>query len=122
QQHASDADALVQPARERSHRIVCAAPQADAIEQIHKTRFRIVDAVQPAEELQVLEGREVAVDESIVRKKADAAAGFLRIFSNVDALDPQSAMRRPHQRGGDLQKRGLPGAIPPEKRNKLATL
>jgi hypothetical protein len=47
---------------------------------------------------------------------------LLRLFTDVDAFDPQLSMSVPHQCCRDLQERCLPGAIPSEQGEELAAL
>src|SRR6266568_5827582 len=77
-------------------------PEAEALEQHADPLAPLGDAVEPAVQLEVLDRRQLAVDERLVREEADARP------VGLDAEVTRSGDREP---GADPQERRLPGAV-----------
>ena len=74
QKHAAETETLLHPARERAHPLVADIPETEPLEQHADPLAPFGEAVEAAEELQVLERRQLSVDQRIVTEVADQLA------------------------------------------------
>ena len=88
--------------RVRGHALVPGAPQAVPLEKHADALATLADAVQPPEEIEVLERRQLAVHERLVREKPDPAAR---------GGDAQLAGGRNGETRAQPEQRRLPGAV-----------
>ena len=102
EQRPAEREPLSHSARVRRHPLVPRVPEAEALEQHADPLPPLRHAVQPAEEVEVLEPGQLPVDERLVREKADASA--------VD-LDLERARGRRRQAREHAQQRRLAGPV-----------
>ena len=74
QEHAAKTETLLHAARERRDARVADVPEAEALEQHPDALAALGQPIEPREERQVLERRQLAVDERLVAEIADGAA------------------------------------------------
>ena len=80
----------------------------------------LVDAEQPAEQVEVLAGGEVLVDRGVLPGHADQLAHHVRVLLHVDAEDLRAAAVHGQQGREHLEHRGLAGAVGSEDAEDLA--
>src|SRR2546427_11132920 len=114
QHDACDTEPLMQPPGKSADGIRCAAPKAHAIKKGKDSFFRVRYSVEPAEEAQIFDWAQVAVEIRVMRQKSDVAPRLFRFFTNIDALDSQLPVCVPDQRRCDLQESCLSRAVAPE--------
>ena len=90
------------PARERTDAVPPRLPEAEALEQHADPLPPLGHAVQPAVQLEILERRQLAVDERLMREVADPGAL---------GVDAQLALGRNREPGADPEERRLAGAV-----------
>ena len=102
--------------------LVAGVLEAEPAEQLLGGRARplLVDAEQPAEQVEVLAGGEVLVDRGVLPGDADQLAHHVRVLLDVDAEDLRAAAVHREQRGEHLEHRGLAGAVGSEDAEDLA--
>ena len=102
QERPAEGEPLLHPAREGRDGAAAGLPEAEALEQHPDPLPPLRHAVEPAVEVEVLEGGELAVDERLVRQVADAAPvdGHLEL-----------ARGRGEQAGAEREERRLPGPV-----------
>ena len=118
QQRAGDREPLEHAARERAHQVEPAVVELDGREQLVDAVLRVVDAVQVGEELEVLLGGEVGVEQRVVADEADALAQLDRVLDHVEADDLRRALRGAGERREHLEQRRLAGAVRAEDRQE----
>jgi hypothetical protein len=104
QKGSAERQPLRHPARVRRDTFVARVPEAEPFEQHADPLAPLRHVVQPSIQLEVLERRQLAIDERLVREEADALA------RNVD---PQLALTRQREPGDEPQQRRLAGPIRP---------
>src|SRR4051812_39110463 len=102
QQRAAECEPLQLPARKLGRALAARLPEAEALEQHPDPLAPLGHAVEPAVEVEVLEGGQLAVDERLVTKEADRPA--LR-------LDLKRAAGRDREPGAEPQQRRLAGTV-----------
>ena len=102
QQHAAEREPLRHAARVRGDALAARLPEAEALEQHPDSLATLGDAVEAAVEVEVLERRELAVDQRVVPEEAEPGAR--------DA-DLQLSLGRQGEAGADAQQRRLPRAV-----------
>src|SRR6058998_1301421 len=98
QQRAAEREPLEHPARERPRAVVADLPEPEALEEHADPLAALRNPVEPAEEVQVLDRRQLAIHEWLVREEADRAP--------VDA-DCELAARGSEQSSDEPQQRRL---------------
>ena len=104
QQRATQRQPLRHPARVDRDSIVAGLPEREALEEHPDALAPLRNAVEPAEEVEVLERRQLAVHECLVREIAELRA--------VDP-DGEVAPRRLCEAREEAQERRLPAAVRP---------
>ena len=79
-----------------------------------------IEAVQPADELEVLPAREELVDGRGLTREPDELPHALRVAGDVDPGDADGAAVGSEQRGDRTHERGLAGAVRSEQADDLA--
>src|SRR5205823_4658526 len=102
QERTAKGESLQHSARVRAGLFVPHLPEAEALEQHSDSLAALGYAIEATVEVEVLEGGQLAVDERLVRKVADASA--------VE-LDFELACAGNGQTGAQAQERRLPGAV-----------
>ncbi len=120
QQRPGDGEALQHALGEGAHHVVAAVAELDPLEQIADAPPGVGDAVHVGVEAQVLLGREIAVEQRVVRDEADRPAHRHGVVSQVVAGDRDAARRRPQQRRHQTQRGRLAGAVGAEDGQKPA--
>ena len=110
QEHPAEREPLLHPARERRDALVAHLPEAEALEQHPDPLAAVGHAVEPAEEVQVLERRQLAVDERLVAEVADLAA----------RRQLELALRRRREPGEHAQQRRLARPVRPGDEQEVA--
>ena len=114
---------LAHAARVRLDALALPAVEADELGQLADPRALVAgrDAVDVGEEAQVVEAGEPVVEAALAAEDvADAAADLLRLPCDVEAEDPRLAGGGQQERGEDLDRRRLAGAVRPEQAEELA--
>ena len=92
-------------------------------DELHARRDLVVaQAVQRAEEPDVLLDRQRLVQRELLRHVADAPLHFFRIAAHVDAIDHRRSRRRLQQPAHHADGRRLAGAVRAEKSEDLSAL
>src|SRR5204862_5746141 len=99
---AAERQPLKHPARERADALTPDAPQPEALEQHAGTLPPLGHAIEPSVEVEVLERRQLAVNERLVADVADAASL---------ERDVELARRRRREAGAEAEERRLAGAV-----------
>ena len=103
--------------------VVGAVAQSGALQRLHGPRGGVGEAVQPAEEHQVLARSQLGIEEQVVAEHADARAEARRRPCRRCALPYfDRAVGGREQRGQDGEQRGLAGAVRAEQADDLAGL
>ena len=91
--------------------------EPEPIEHVAATpaRLGLVQVVEPAHQLEVLEPGEVLVDGRALAREPDAEAQLLGVARDVEAVDGGRAAVEPEQRGEDADHGGLAGAVGAEQ-------
>ena len=95
QQDATEPEPLLHAARECRDAFVAAVPETEPLEQHPDALTPFGDAVEPAEQRQVLERRQLAVDERVVPEVADL---FARRESQLAAVGCGEPGEHPEKR------------------------
>jgi hypothetical protein len=82
---------------------------------------RALVAIEARHEAQELHRGELLVDERPVGNEAQRRLGGRWILGDVDTGDAHPAAARPQDAGDHAERRGLPGAVGPEKAKELPT-
>ena len=77
-------------------------------------------AAELGEEVEVLAGREVAVEHDVLGDESDVLLGLERVLVDVDALDEAGPGRRRDEVQEEVDRRRLAGAVGPEQAVDLA--
>jgi len=104
QKRPAEREPLQLAARKRGGPLAPRLPEPEALEQHPDPLTPFRNAIEPAVEVEVLERRQLTVDERLVRKEADPAAV---------GLDVERAARRDGEPGAKPQQRRLPGPVRP---------
>ena len=104
EQRTAEREALRHAARERRHELSPHVPEAEALEQHADPLAPLRNRVQAPVEVEVLERRQLLVDERLVPEEADRATVRVHL---------QLARRRRRQPGAEPQQRRLAGAVGP---------
>ena len=102
EQRAAEREPLRHPARERRDAVGAHLPEAEPLEQHPAALAALGHAVEAAEELEVLERRQLPVEQRLVPDVAEVAAL---------AVDGQGALRRRGEAGDEPQERRLARAV-----------
>jgi hypothetical protein len=78
--------------------------------------------IEPADQLEVLEPREVLVDGRALAREPDAETELLGVAHHVEPVDLGAAAGGREQRGEDAHRGGLAGAVGPEESEHRALL
>jgi hypothetical protein len=91
--------------------------EADAVQQLLGARLplRLRDALQRRLQAQVVAGGEERVESRFLERDADEPADLRPVLDDVVARDERSPRGRREQRGQDVDRGGLPGAVRPEE-------
>jgi len=119
-----DVESPLHAAREGADDAVGRLAEAEAAEQLVDAPFelRAAHALQPAAQTQVLARRRLAVGASALGHHADAAPHLGGVRADVVAGDRRAALVGARQRREDADRRGLAGAVRPEKAEDRALL
>ena len=113
QEGAAEREPLRHPTRVGGDELAPSIPEPEPLEQHPDPLATLGDAVETAEQIEVLERGELAVDERLVRQEPDAAA--------VD-VDLDRAARRGREPREQAQQRRLPGSVCSFDNEKAASL
>ena len=112
QERPAEREPLEHAAGEDRDPLVPRAPEPEALEHRAAALAPLGDAVETAVEVEVLECRQLPVDERLVGEEADRAAR---------RVDLELAVRRRRQPGAQAQERRLPGPVRPGDEHEAAT-
>ena len=90
QENPAEPEPLLHPARERRDAVVAHLPETEPLEQHPDPLAPLRQAVEPPEEMEVLERRQLAVNERLVTEVADLAAFRQLDLPSVGASSPAS--------------------------------
>ena len=102
EQRPAQREPLRHATRVRRHALVPRLPEREALEQHPDALAPLRNAIEPSEELEVLDGRELAIDERLVREVADP---------RPITLDEKVAPRRCGEPREQPEERRLPAAV-----------
>src|SRR5213592_1769207 len=124
QQPTGDFQAALHATGERLYQVIAPVPQLEHAEQSlaplpsGTTRYMVQDAM----DIHVLPRREVAVETWILEHDAEAPPHLRLMRGGIEPVELERAARGPQQGREHLDGRGLPGAVPTEKRADLTGL
>ena len=115
QQGAFERQALTHPSREPGDRVVGAIGQAGMGKRADHSLARVVEAVQPREELEVLARGQLRIEIQVVAEQAEAGPEPRARRAGVERAVVHLPRRRREQRRQNRQQRRLPCPVRPEQ-------
>ena len=115
-----DGQALVHASRKTTHGGVGAPCQVGTRQSLLDNRFRIGEVVNLGVELEVLAHREIGIEKAGVGEQPDLSPYRCRILRRKTSVIEELSGARLYQCGGDMEKRGLAGAVSAEEREDLS--
>src|SRR5437773_1453802 len=114
---AADGEPLLHAAGQLSGTSLCRRRKADRLEDLVDPRSR--GALQLAEELEVLRGRQRRIEAERVAGVAEVVAQPPALSVGIESCDLEAAGGRPHRGRKDAQQGGLAGTVLTEHRDML---
>jgi hypothetical protein len=111
QEDAAEGQPLLHPAREGAHPLVPRLPKTEALEEGADRLAPLVHVVEPAIEVEVLDGAQFLVNERLVREVADPASRKVDVDLSFGGRE---------QAGHESEERRLARTVRPGDEQKLA--